>query len=70
MSERDAIRRFGTNVHDLRKARSLSQERLAEMAGLDRTYISQVENGANVTLATVYKLANALQVDTAELFRG
>ena len=68
MDERDTHREFGRRFRRLRKERNLSQEKLSELAGLDRTYISQVENGANVTLATIHKLAGALGVDPAALF--
>jgi transcriptional regulator with XRE-family HTH domain len=55
-------------VHALRQERELSQERLAEMAGLHRTYISSVEQGRrNVALVNVRRLARALGVDTADL---
>lgn len=46
----------------------ISQEKLAELAGLHRTYISSVERGErNVTIETVEKLAKALKVTMAEL---
>lgn len=68
MSEQGIDWKFGKRLRRLRNERHLSQERLAQLAGLDRTYISQVENGANVTLATIGKLAAALDVDPAVLF--
>jgi len=59
---------FGRRVRGLRLERRLSQEKLGQLAGLDRTYISQAEAGRrNVTLATIEKLANALGVDAAVL---
>ena len=57
---------FGRRVRQLRLERGLSQEKLGEIAGLDRTYISQTEMGRrNVTLGTIHKLAAALGVDAA-----
>ena len=57
--------------HRLREARSkigLSQEGLAEIAGLDRTYISLIERGLrNPSLICIGKLADALEVPTSEL---
>jgi transcriptional regulator with XRE-family HTH domain len=39
------LKKFGNNARDLRKSKSLSQENLAEKAGLDPTYISGIERG-------------------------
>jgi len=51
------------NVRSLRKAAELSQEALAHEAGLDRTYISQVERRQrNVTIVVLAKIADALKV--------
>jgi transcriptional regulator with XRE-family HTH domain len=59
---------FGLKVKALRLAKSLSQENLAAIAGLDRTYISGVERGKrNVSLINLFKLANALSVKATEL---
>lgn len=55
-------------MHAFREERELSQERLAEMAGLHRTYISSIEQGRrNVALVNVRRLARALGVDPADL---
>jgi transcriptional regulator with XRE-family HTH domain len=63
--------KFGDRVRHLRKARNLSQEQLAELAGLHFTYISGIENGArNVSLNNIGKLAEALKVSIEELFKG
>jgi len=60
--------RFGAIVRKVRLSKGVSQERLAELAGLHRTYISSVERGErNVTLQTVEKLAKALGVSMAKL---
>lgn len=60
---------FGQRIRELRRGLGVSQERLGEIAGLDRTYMSQVEQGRrNVTLLTIHKLATALGVDPSELF--
>jgi len=51
------------NVRSLRKSAELSQEELAHEAGLDRTYISQVERRQrNVTIVVLAKIAEALKV--------
>lgn len=60
---------FGHRVRDLRQARGLSQEKLAEIAGLHRTYVSSLERGQrNIGLDNILALAAALEVSPAELF--
>jgi two-component system, response regulator len=62
---------FGRAVRRFRSELAISQELLAERAGLDRTYIGHVERGArNVSLATIDKLARALEVTSAALLFG
>ncbi len=62
---------FGKNVRYFRKSRALSQEQLAELCGLHRTYISHVECGKrNVSLENIQKIAGALQIKIIELFKG
>lgn len=68
---------FGRRVRRFRKAlsdksgRTVSQERLAELSGLHRTYVGHVERGeVNVALYNVIRIAAALKVDPAELVRG
>jgi len=59
---------FGKRLKELRMKKKLSQEELADIAGLDRTYISSCERGIrNISLINIYKLAHALGVASAEL---
>lgn len=59
----DIIRVFGSNLRKLRVERGLSQEKFAELCGLHRTYISDIECfQRNVSLETVSKIAEALNV--------
>jgi transcriptional regulator with XRE-family HTH domain len=61
---------FAANLRRLRHARGLSQENLAYEAGVNRTYMSKVENGATwVGLEIIGKLAAVLEVEPAELLR-
>ncbi len=62
---------FGQRLRETRLKRGLAQERLAELAGLDRTYISKIEKGErNISLVTAARLARALGVDMKELLAG
>jgi len=62
------IIQFGGKVQELRKARGLTQEALADAAGLHRTHISLIETGKrSVQLETIEQLAKALKVQPAEL---
>lgn len=59
---------FGRRLRRLRKERDLSQEQLAHLAKLDRTYVSSCEAGRrNVSLRTIVRFATALDVDPAAL---
>lgn len=60
---------FGQRVRALRLAAGLSQERLADKAGLHRTYVSSLERGLrNVGLDNILRLAKALEVSPTDLF--
>lgn len=62
---------FGRRLRRLRRDRDLSQEAVAHMAGLDRTYVSGVERGErNPTLVNVCRLAGALGVELVVLLDG
>lgn len=61
---------FAANLRNLRQARGISQERLAELAGLHRTYVSSVERGArNISIDNIARLAKALDVSPEKLLR-
>ncbi|WP_327087921.1 helix-turn-helix domain-containing protein [Nonomuraea sp. NBC_01738] len=60
---------FGNRVRELREAQSLSQEKLADLAGIHRTYMSSVERGQrNLGIDNILAIANALGVSPARLF--
>ena len=62
---------FGLKVKELRVSKGYSQEAFAFQAGLDRTYITSVENGRrNVSLQTINKLLTALNISFEDFFTG
>ena len=59
---------FAANVRKLRHERQLSQEDLAELAELHRTYVGSVERGErNISIDNMQRLANALGVRLREM---
>src|ERR1700744_2657481 len=60
---------FGTTIKSKRAELGMSQEELADRAGLHRTYVSDVERGTrNVSLGSIEKLAHALGLSVWRLF--
>ncbi len=60
---------FSSNVKYYRQSRNLSQEKLAELSGLHRTYISALERERrNISIDNIQKIAKALNVDAYLLF--
>jgi transcriptional regulator with XRE-family HTH domain len=65
------LRAFGAKVRQVRINRGLSQEALADIAGLHRTYIGMIERAEkNVTLMNIEKIAGALGLSIKDLFSG
>lgn len=65
----DLLSLFGKRVRELRKNQGLSQEKLADMAGIDTTFVGSIERGdANPSLKIIGKLSEALNVNIADLF--
>ena len=59
---------LASNLRRLRTSAGLSQEELADRAGLHRTYISSVERAhRNVSLENLFKIARGLEVNAQEL---
>ncbi|MGA8809497.1 MAG: helix-turn-helix transcriptional regulator [Thermoanaerobaculia bacterium] len=64
------IEKFAAHVRELREKRDVSQTRLAELAGLNRNYVGDVERGRrNPCFENILRLADALNVPPSELFR-
>lgn len=63
------LQKFGETVRKKRMELNLSQEKLAERAGLHRTYIGMIERAEkNITLTNIAKVATALNVEIKSLF--
>ena len=64
------LARLGFNLRRLRKARQLTQERLAELCGLQKNYISDIENGRiDPRVRNFQKIARGLGCSADELLR-
>lgn len=71
MEKKYLLAKFGKKVRKERKERGLSQEALADIAGVHRTYIGMIERGEkNITLANIQKVAEALDLKMSQLLEG
>lgn len=63
------IPNLGENIRQARKSIGFTQERLAELSGLSVNFISRIERTSdqNISINFLYKIANALHVDPADL---
>ena len=67
----NVLMRFGEAVRKLRQEKQISQEEFADLCGLHRTYISDIELGKrNVSLENIEKIAKALDLSISRLFEG
>lgn len=70
MAKRDVLKSFGERVREIRTLNGLSQEELARLAKIDRTYVGGIERGErNAGIKNVWRIADALGVPAADLFR-
>ena len=61
--------KVGTRIRQIRKAKKISQETLANIRELDRTYITSVECGKrNISIINLEKITDALDVSLQEFF--
>lgn len=65
----DILLAYGRAIRSLRQDKKISQEALADLCGLHRTYISDIELGKrNVSLENIFKIADALTISVSDLF--
>ena len=68
MGSENILEIFGRNVQKFRKEKQISQEKLAEMSGVHRTYVGMIERAEkNITLRNMEKIAKALGVEIEDL---
>ena len=59
---------FGAAIRELRLKKGISQEALADLAGIDRSYMGGIERGQhNVALINIKKIADSLEVSISDL---
>lgn len=61
-------KKFGHRVAQLRKELNMTQETMAEEAGISREYLSRIEKGTGVSWACIASLSQALKVPVKDLF--
>ncbi len=62
-------KKLGLRIKELRKEKNFSQEELADLSGLDRTYINSVENGRrNISIINIEKIASAFNLTLKDFF--
>ncbi len=70
MHKADSSKKLGINLKKLRTKKKMSQGDISRKLGVDRAYISSIENGRmNPTLSTLEKLAEAIGVNSSELLK-
>ena len=69
MDKNPILLQFGKNVQEYRRAQQMSQEQLAESAGVHRTYIGMIERAeVNTPISTIFDIAKVLKIETKQLF--
>jgi transcriptional regulator with XRE-family HTH domain len=65
----DVLKHFGKRVKDLRQAKGISQEELAELSGFHRNYIGMLERGErNISLKNIVVIAKTFKMSVKDLF--
>ena len=64
------LQKFGLRIKELRSTKGITQEDLAELSGLSRQYVGDVERGnRNISLVNIEKIATALEITLSELLK-
>lgn len=68
ITHKQILEKFGQKMQKVRQSKGITQEGLAAMLSMHRTYIGLIERGErNPTIRTLYKIARALKVSASEL---
>lgn len=68
-NSKNVQKEFGYRLRQIRQNMGLSQEELAHLCNLDRSYVGGVERGErNISLVNIHKIANALNISPREFF--
>lgn len=67
-NEQEILKRIGKKVFENRKQRNMTQDELADYAGINRTYIGYIENGKqNISISVLCKIANVFNIPLNDL---
>jgi transcriptional regulator with XRE-family HTH domain len=70
-SSKRLLKELGLRIRDLRRAKGLSQEDLADKCGVHRTFMGTVERGeSNLSFSNILKVASTLGISLSALFEG
>lgn len=68
MDDDEHLKQLGLQIRKIRKSKQFSQEHLAHMSDLDRSYVSGIERGErNITFLTLLKIASTLNCSIADI---
>ncbi len=66
--DKQVLKKFGDRIRSIRLSKGLTQEQLADLAEIERSYMGTIERGErNPTILKVYRIAKALKVNAGEL---
>jgi transcriptional regulator with XRE-family HTH domain len=60
--EKETLREVGSTIREARRHSGMSLRDLAEVTGLSKGNLSKIENGGNVTIATLYRICRMLDL--------
>lgn len=70
MTTQEILAKIGKRIVEIRKSKNLSQQDLAALCNYEKSNMSRIEYGkSNITVGTLNKIANALEVEVTELLR-